>query len=278
MSKVIVWINAPSFPSMGVGSITNAICHQIVHVRVGALKIHLQTKRQCSLIMQTQLHLFKKLQIPLHGRIAVPSGQYVGAGDGRLHVGILPHRGRRAATFREVALRLHLRLGHVADVRQSPANQLHGELVKRLEVVRRVGRALGRPPQPLQVPPQRIDVLGALGVGVGVVVTEDCAAVLRGHAELFECEAEVHVHGLCVTDVEVPVWLRGEAGAYDAIVNGGVFGQELRAVLGPFEVTGGEGVARGRLIDRHGFILRSVSELADLPIAAQATPTLILMR
>mmetsp|Transcript_10839 Transcript_10839/g.22932 ORF Transcript_10839/g.22932 Transcript_10839/m.22932 type:complete len:229 (-) Transcript_10839:169-855(-) len=227
MSEIIVGINTPTFSSMRMGGVSNPVCHQIIHVGIGTFKIHLQSQSQSSLGMQTQPHLFKEFQVPLYRSITTSPRQNVLTRNGKLLIWILPNRTSRAPLLGQITLRFHLRLGHIADVGQAPLDQLHGQLVKLLEIVRGVRGLLGFPTQPLQIPPKRIDILRSLGVGVGVVITEDGSTTLHGNAELIEGEAEVHVHGLGVADVEVAVGFGGEAGAHNALVDGGVFGEEL---------------------------------------------------
>ena len=193
-------------------------------------------------------HVLKHLEVALHGGIAVPSRQDVRAGNRCLDVGILPGGPRHGPPPRQVALHLHLGLGHVAHVGQAPVDELEGILVQLLEVVARVGGPLGLPAHPLHVPSEGVDVLELLGGGVGVVVAEDGPTVLLGDAELLEGQGKVHVHRLGVADVEEAVGLGGEAGADDRTVDLGVLRLELGRIFGPCQFAGVEGVGnRGGL-------------------------------
>ena len=59
-----------------------------------------------------------------------------------------------------------------------------------------------------------------------------------------------------MADVEVAVGFRGEAGADDGAIDGGMFGEEFGGVGGPFKFAGGESVVvccrRGGRFDGHG--------------------------
>eukprot|EP00804_Cyclotella_cryptica_P021867 CCRYP_000831-RA/>CCRYP_000831-RA protein AED:0.02 eAED:0.02 QI:2831/1/1/1/1/1/2/184/250 len=227
---------------MRMRGVTNSIGNQIVHVRIGRLKIHLQAQCQRSFFMQTQFHLLEQFQIPLHGSFTIPPRQNIAAGNGRLKIRILPHRPRGTPPLRQITLRLHLSLGHITHIGQPLLDQLDRQLVQRLKVIRRVRRTFRLPPQPRQIPPKRIDILRTFGIGIGIVVSENGPALLHGHAEFFEGQAEIHVHAFRVPNVEVAVGFRGKAGADDAFVDGGVFFEESGGVDGPFEFARGEGV------------------------------------
>ncbi len=107
------------------------------------------------------------------------------------------------------------------------------KLVELLEVVRGVGGSFGLPPQPLEVLLQGVNVFLRLCLGIGVVVSEDCATICGFDAELLECEVEVHVHGFGVADVEEAIGLGGKARADDGAIVGLVGLEGARCVHGP---------------------------------------------
>ena len=187
-------------------------------------------------------HVLEQFEAALDGGIAVPSRQDVRARNRRLDVGVLPGGAAHGPPPRQVALDLHLGLGHVAHVGQAAVDELEGILVQLLEVVAGVRGPFGLPPHPLHVAAEGVDVLELLGGGVGIVVAEDGPAVLLGNSELFERQREVHVHRLGVADVKEAVGLGGEAGANDRTVDLGVLRLEFGRIFGPCQFAGVQGV------------------------------------
>jgi hypothetical protein len=98
------------------------------------------------------------------------------------------------------------------DVRLAGLDQVDGELIEPLEVIRRV--ELGRPleAEPLDVFLDRVDVLDVFLRRVGVVEPQ----VARAAA--LERDAEIQADRLGVADMEVTVRFRWEARRYAAVV------------------------------------------------------------
>ena len=141
------------------------------------------------------------------------------------------------ARLAEAAALLGDRLGVlVVDVGQALGDQLLRPGVQLLEVVRGVDDAGRLEPEPRDVVLDGVDVLGVLGLGVGVVEPQ-----VAGAAELLR-QPEVELDGLGVADVEVAVGLRGEPRLDATVVEPG-----LLVGLDPLadEVgSGGRGVVR----------------------------------
>ena len=94
----------------------------------------------------------------------------------------------------------------VIDVGETGRDQVLGPVVQALEVVRGVAD-LGRvETQPGDVGSDRVDVLGLLGVGIGVVETQQASP-----AEV-ACDSEVDCDRLSVPDMQIAIGLGWEPG------------------------------------------------------------------
>ena len=144
--------------------------------------------------------------------------------------------GQRAAVLADL-------LGAEAvDVGLAGLDQVHGVVVERLEIVRRVARlAVPLEAQPAHVLLDRLDVLDVLFRGVGVVEAQVADAAELGG------DAEVEADRLGVADVQVAVGLRGKTRGH---TSGVLPRADVLSHYGPDEIERGICLAHGSCCSR----------------------------
>eukprot|EP00978_Attheya_sp_CCMP212_P030019 scaffold108921_cov41-Attheya_sp.AAC.3 len=141
------------------------------------------------------------------------------------------------AALGQIALGLHLVLGQVADVGQSLLNELDGKVVEGLKVVGGVGGAFGRPSQPFHIAPDRINVLGRLGLGVRVAAPKHGAPMFLRHS---------HIHALDMSNVQIPIGFRRKPRPNDRTVHRRMLLHQLLRVHRPHYFPRFQRIARHR--------------------------------
>ncbi len=188
MGVVVHGIEAPLASGLVVDHpMADAVEHRVAHVEVRRGHVDPGPQGQRPVRELAGPHAREQVQILRNRTIAV---------------GTLPTRFGQSPTVRAHLLRVEL-----ADVGQPLADQLDGESVELLEVVR--GEVAPIPPivaQPTHVLLDRRHELPVLLVGVGVVETQ-----VAGALEVLG-NAEVEHDGLGMTDMQIAVGLRREPG------------------------------------------------------------------
>ncbi len=184
--EIIHRVDAPFVARAVVRGVLDPVQERVAHHHVGVRHVDLGAQHLLAVGVFAVAHLAEDPEVLLDA--AAP----VRALDARLVHGAAPLG--------------DLLLGLVVHVGESPLDQVLGPLVELVEIVRRVAFLLPLEAQPLDVLLDGVHVLDILLDGVGVVVAEvGLAAVLEG-------EPEVDAQGLGVSEVQVAVGLRREAG------------------------------------------------------------------
>ena len=186
VGKVVHRVHIPLGARTVVGHLDDAVDDGVAEVHVGRGHIDLGAQDHRPLGELPSVHTAEEVE-------ALPSGTVA--------VGTSYPRGRRRA------LLLGDLLGRLLiDVGVTRQDQLLGEAIQALEVVRGVVLSAPLEAQPLDVLADSVDVLHILLGGVGVVEAE------VAHAAIALGDTEVHADGLSVADVQVAVGLGWEAG------------------------------------------------------------------
>ena len=184
--EIVHRVDAPLVAGAVVRGVLDAVQQRVTHHHVRVRHVDLGAEHLLAVGVFAVAHLAEELQVFLDA--AVP----VRAFDARLVHG--------AAALGD------LLLGLVVDVGEAALDQVFGPLVELVEVVGGVALLFPAEAQPLDVLLDGIHVFGVLFDGVGVVVAEvGLAAILHG-------KAEIDAEGLGVSQVQVTVRLRREAG------------------------------------------------------------------
>ena len=185
MGKVIHGVDAPLRTRTMVRHLDDAVDDGVAEVHVRRSHIDLRTQDHRAFRELSSVHTTEEIEALLDGAVAI------GAGDTR--------GGRRTL------LRCDLLGSLLIDVGMACADQLFGELVQTLEVVRSIVDIAPVEAEPLDILTDSIDVLDVFLRGVRIVEAEVT------HPAVALCDTEVHADGLGVPDVEIAVGLWWEA-------------------------------------------------------------------
>ncbi len=185
---VVHGIDAPLVPSAVVLGVVNAVDYRVPHVEVARGQVDFRPQGHAAVLKFSGPHPAEQVQALLLG--AVPVGAAGGGGQVSPH---LPH----------------LLLGQLAHIGQALLNQLLGPLV---HLLKKVG-AIVEPvvpviPQPVDVLLNGVDIFHVLLGGVGVV-----HAQVANAPKALGC-AKVHINGLGVANVQIPVGLWRKPGVH----------------------------------------------------------------
>ena len=185
MSVVVQWVNAPLVALAVMRGVNYSVYGRVSHIDVGARHIYLCTERSRSVSKLSRSHSAEEVKVLLNASVAVRA--------------LLAGLGQSASVL------LHLVSREVAHVCLAVHNELFSILVALVKVVRAVeDTAAGRSAEPGEVLKYRINVLGVLFCGVGIVVAEvEKSAVLL-------CGLVVYKDSLCRADMEITVRLGGK--------------------------------------------------------------------
>ena len=165
---------------------TNPVEHRVTQLHVLGIHVDLGAQHAGAVGELTGLHPAEEVEVLVGGAVSV----------GRVDTGFAV-----ATALRRDGLAVL-----VVDVGLAFGNQQFGPFIELVEVVGGVQHVCRLEAEPAHVGDDRVDVLGFLGLGVGVVEAEiaDTAEVVRN--------VEVDGDGLGVPDVQVAVGFRREAG------------------------------------------------------------------
>ena len=187
MGEIVHRIDAPLIACVVVRHVGDAVNDRVAHIDVRGGHIDLCAQHLLAVRILSFLHLFKELQVLLHG--TVPVGAFLsGLGQG-------------------AAVLLDLLRRKITDIRLAFFNQENGALIHFLEVI---GSEI-QPVLPVRAEPgniflDRFHELDLFLGRIGIVKTQvELAAVLL-------CQAVVQKDGLGVADVQIAVRLRRESG------------------------------------------------------------------
>src|SRR5215470_3283898 len=186
MCVVVQRVHAPLAPSTMMCSVANAIDRWVAQVDVGAREIDLQAQHVRAIGEFALLHASKQIEVFLDASVAIRAR--------------LTRLGQRPAQLTEFVG------SRAIDVGQTCFDEVPGELVEPVEIVRSVVKVLA----PIETQPSDrlfdgVFVLDVLFHGVRIVKTEMAnAAILCG-------EAEIEADGFGMPDVKVAIGLWWEA-------------------------------------------------------------------
>ena len=189
---VVHRVDAPRVARSMMRRAANPVQRRIAHVQVGRGHVDLRPQHVLAVFELAGLHAREQIEVLLHRAIAIRAV---------------------AARFRErasVCARLISR--QFVDVCLALPNQLDGELIQLLEIIRRVEHRVPRESEPGDVLLDRVDVLDIFFRRIGVVEPQ------IARAATFGSDAEIEADRFGVPDVEIPVRLRRKSGGKAAVV------------------------------------------------------------
>ena len=181
VGKVIHGVDAPLRTRAVVRHLDDAVDDGVAEVHVRRSHIDLRTQDHRTFGELPSVHAAEEIEALLDGAVAI------GAGDTR--------------DRRRTLLRCDLLGRLLIDVSMACADQLFGELVQTLEVVRSIVDIAPVEAEPLDILTDSIDVLDVFLRGIRIVEAEVT------HPTIVLCDTEVHADGLGVPDVEIAVGL-----------------------------------------------------------------------
>ncbi|PRD39768.1 UNVERIFIED_CONTAM: hypothetical protein NCL1_01509 [Trichonephila clavipes] len=190
---VVHRVDAPVVTGLVVGDLADAVEDRVAQVDVSRGHVDLRAQHVGAVGELARLHAREQLQVLLHRACAV---RRVGAG-----------LAQRAAAFADLLRGLRV------DIGLAGADQLDGEIVQLLEIIRGVADLAGPvEAEPVHIALDGVDVLLRLLLRVGVVEAQVAGAGAARMRGSFLGETEVQADRLGMTDVQVAVRLRREAG------------------------------------------------------------------
>mmetsp|Transcript_2941 Transcript_2941/g.11232 ORF Transcript_2941/g.11232 Transcript_2941/m.11232 type:complete len:297 (-) Transcript_2941:584-1474(-) len=174
---IVGWIDAPLVANVRMRHIHNTIGNKIPHGEVGGLHVNLASENSLSLSVAPVAHVSETLEIHLNGGVSV----------------------WRLNTL--LALRIDGVLILEINVCQSLFDELHGELIHFVKVLRRVGHFPRFESKPFNHIFDALKVLVLLLRWIGVIVAQVAVA------SLFGCMSEGEIDCLCVSNVQETIWL-----------------------------------------------------------------------
>ena len=215
---VVHRVDAPAVAGAVVAFAADAVEHRVAHVHVGRGHVDLGAQHVGAVGELPGAHALEQVQVLRDRALAV--GAVVAA------------FGQRAAVLP------HLLGRQVADIGLAGADQVQGEFVQLLEIIRGVIEALGPvETQPAHVVLDGVDVFHVLLARVGVVEAQVAQPLVLGG------QAEVEADGLGVADVQVAVGLGRKARVHAAAV---LAGPDVGLDDGADEIQ-----SRGRIVSAH---------------------------
>src|SRR5215472_1862491 len=193
MCVVVQRVHAPLGPGTMMCGVANPIDRWVAQIDVGAREIDLQAQHMRAIGELTLLHASKQIEVLLDASVAIWAR--------------LTRLGQRPAQLTELVG------SRAIDVGQTCFDEVPGELVKPVEVVRSVVKVL----TPIETQPSDrlfdgVLVLDVLFDGVGIVKAEMAdAAILCG-------EAEIEADGLGMPNVKVAIGLWREASNHSSAI------------------------------------------------------------
>ncbi len=190
--EVVHRIDAPVVARAMVMGVQDAVHHRVAHVEIRRRHVDLGPQRARAVGKLAGAHPLEQVEVLLDAAVAVRA--------------VAARLGERAAILADL-------VGvQVADIGLARLDQLHGPLVKLLEIVGGEKQAVAQvEPQPADVVDDRLDVLGLFLAGVRVVEPQVAQpAILLG-------QAEVQADALGVADVQIAVGFGRKPGVYPAI-------------------------------------------------------------
>src|SRR5260370_6322429 len=172
--------------------VQNAVHDWIAHIQVGRGHVDLRPQRARAIGKFAGAHALKQIQILFDRAISIRA---VLAGLG------------------ESAAMLAYFLSHqIVNVGLAILDQFDGPLVKLVEIIGRVEKAIPLKAQPIHVGFDRLNVFGFLLLGIGIVKAKICVSTK------FVGQTEIDADRLGMADMQIAVRLGRESGLYAAIV------------------------------------------------------------
>ena len=182
MRVVVHRVDAPGVAGAVVRGVADPVERRVAHVEVRRRHVDLRAQHVRAVRELVGAHPREQIEVLLDRSIAIRA--------------VLPRLGQRAA------VRADLVGAQAVDVGLALLDQLDGELIEPLEVVRRVELGAPREAEPRDVLLDRVDVLDVFLRRVGVVEAQVADAAALGG------DPEVQADRLRVADVQVAVRLR----------------------------------------------------------------------
>ena len=185
VGEIVQRVDTPVVAGIVMGDVPNPVQHRVAHLDVGRIHVDLRAQHVFAVGVLVVFHRFEQLQIFLDAAVAV----------GALATGF----GQRAAVGADVVGAL------AVDIGLALLDQIDREVVQLAEVIRSERVAVPFETEPLDVAPDRVDVLLFLFFRVGIVETQVAVTVVIAR------DAEIEANRLGVPDMQVTVGLRRES-------------------------------------------------------------------
>ena len=192
MSEVIHGVSLPFVARAVMTAVDDAINHRVAEVHIGVGHINLGAKHHAALGHLAAVHLLEQGQALFDGTVAI--GTFCS--------------GLSRCTF----LGRHFFAGLFVDIGFTFLDEFYGKVPELFKVVGSIINCAPFKAQPFDVFHNGIDVFRVFLLRVGIVETE------VAYSAVFLCDSEVHANGLSMSDVQVSVRLRREAGLQAAVV------------------------------------------------------------
>ncbi len=208
VGEIVHRVDAPRVPGAVMGGVEDAVDHRVAQVHVRRGHVDLGPQHPAAVRELAGAHAPEQIQVLLHAAVA----------EGALFAGF----GQGAAVVADL-------LGvQAVNVGLAGPDQVNGELVEPIEVVRGVAELLPVEPQPAHILLDRLGILLLFPGGVGIVHAQVTAAGEFGG------QAEIETDRFGVADMQIAVGLGGKAGQNPSAMFFGldVFGDERTNKIG----------------------------------------------
>ena len=192
MSEVIHGVSLPFVARAVMTAVDDAINHRVAEVHIGVGHINLGAKHHAALGHLAAVHLLEQGQALFDGTVAI--GTFC------------------SGLSRRTFLGGHFFAGLFVDIGFTFLDKFHGKFPKLFKVVGSIIYCAPFKAQPFDIFHNGVDVFRIFLLGVGVVEAE------VAYSSIFLCDSEVHANSFSMSDVQVSVRLRREAGLQTAIV------------------------------------------------------------
>ena len=185
---VVHRINAPFVTRAVMACVLDPVEERITEHHIWMRHIYLRPEHLFAVCINSVTHFAEELEVFLYAAIAVRT----------LNTGLV----NGASTLGNFFLSL------VIDIGESPFDEILGPLIKLVEIIGSVALLFPLETEPLDVLLDGVHILDILLDRIGVIVAQ------VGLASVFLCETEVYAQALGVSEMQVAVRLRREAGEY----------------------------------------------------------------
>ena len=186
MRKIVHRVNTPLVARSVMMSVHDTVNNRVAHIKVWRRHIYFCPQNLCACFKLAVCHTSEKVEIFFNASVAIRR--------------IFARLGERTPVFFDFVSR------KVIDISPALFDELDCAIVDEVEIIACKINIVPIKAEPLNIFLNRLDILGVLFNGVGIVKTEVANAVV------FVFHAEVDANCLCVADMQIAVGLGRETG------------------------------------------------------------------